>query len=47
MRLQPVRKDDVLSFHPSPEGRSIKVVLEMDGAAFRETWLSAVGAAAR
>ena len=45
MRLQPVRKDDVLSFHPNPAGRSIKVVQEVDGAAFRETWLSAVEAA--
>jgi purine nucleosidase len=47
LRLQPVRRNDVLSFHPNPEGRSIKVVLEVDGAAFRETWLSAVEAAAR
>jgi inosine-uridine nucleoside N-ribohydrolase len=47
MRLQPVRTNDVLSFHPNPEGRPIKVVLDVDGAAFRETWLSAVEAAAR
>jgi hypothetical protein len=47
MRLQPVRKDDVLSFHPNPAGRSIKVVLEVDGAAFREARLSAVEAAER
>jgi inosine-uridine nucleoside N-ribohydrolase len=47
VRLQTVRTDDVLSFHPHPEGRSIKVVLDVDGAAFRETWLSAVEAAAR
>jgi hypothetical protein len=42
-----VLRDDVLSFHPNPESRSIKVVLEVDGAAFREMWLSAVEAAAR
>lgn len=47
LRLQPVRRDDVLSFLPGPEGRPIKVVLDVDGAAFRETWLSAVEAAAR
>ena len=47
LRLRPVRRDDVLSFVADPEGRSIKVVLEVDGAAFRETWLSAVEAAAR
>jgi purine nucleosidase len=46
VRLQPVQRDDVLSFHPQPEGRSIKVVLAVDGAAFRETWLAAVEAAA-
>ena len=47
VRLQPVRRDDVLSFHPNPEGRPIKVVIVVDGAAFRETWLSAVEAAGR
>jgi hypothetical protein len=47
LRLRPVRREDVLSFVADPEGRSIKVVLEVDGAAFRETWLSAVEAAAR
>jgi hypothetical protein len=46
-RLQPVWNDDVLSFQPSPEGRSIKVVLDVVGAAFAETWLSAVERAAR
>ena len=40
-------KDDVLSFQPNPEGRPIKAVLDVDGAAFRETWLSAVEAAGR
>jgi hypothetical protein len=38
--------DDVLSFRPNPEGRSIKVVLDVDGAAFSEMWLAAVEAAA-
>jgi hypothetical protein len=40
------RNDDVLSFRPNPEGRSIKVVLDVDGAAFSEMWLAAVEAAA-
>ena len=47
LRLQPVLRDDVLSFLPTPEGRPIKLVLDVDGAAFRETWLSAVEAAGR
>lgn len=42
MRLRARLRDGVLSFHPHPEGRSIKVVLDVDGADFRETWLSAL-----
>ena len=42
MRLQPVKKRDVLSFQPHREGRSTQVVVDVDGAAFRETWLSAL-----
>jgi inosine-uridine nucleoside N-ribohydrolase len=45
IRVQPLRMDDVLSFQPHSEGRSTRVVLNVDGAAFRETWLSAVEAA--
>jgi len=45
IRLRPRWQDGVLSFQPHPEGRSTRVVLEVDGAAFRETWLSAVEAA--
>jgi purine nucleosidase len=44
-RLRPRWQDGVLSFQPHPEGRSTRVVLEVDGAAFGETWLSAVEAA--
>jgi purine nucleosidase len=47
MRLQPLRKHDVLSFQPHPEGRLTQVVVDVDGSAFRETWLSAVDVAAR
>ena len=47
VRLKAVQRNDALSLLPHPEGRSIKVVLDVDGAAFRETWLSAVEAAAR
>ena len=36
-----------MSFETHPDGRSIRVVLEMDGVAFREMWLSAVEVAAR
>ncbi|HVD79274.1 MAG TPA: nucleoside hydrolase [Propionibacteriaceae bacterium] len=45
MQLQPVRKQEVLSFQLHPEGRSTWVVLGVDGTAFRETWLAAVEAA--
>jgi hypothetical protein len=45
VRLQPVWQDGVLSFQPHPEGRSTRVVVDVDGSAFRETWLSAVEAA--
>lgn len=45
IRVRPLRMDDVLSFQPHSEGRSTRVVLDVDGAAFRETWLSAVEAA--
>lgn len=45
MRVRPLRMDDVMSFQPHPEGRSTRVVLDIDGAAFGETWLSAVEAA--
>jgi purine nucleosidase len=47
MRLRPVRQDGVLSFQPHPEGRPMRVVVDVDGAAFRETWLAAVENAAR
>jgi purine nucleosidase len=45
IRVRPMRMGDVLSFQPHPEGRSTRAVLDVDGAAFRETWLSAVEAA--
>jgi inosine-uridine nucleoside N-ribohydrolase len=44
--LRPVQRDGVLSFQPHPEGRLTRVVVDVDGAAFREVWLSAVEAAA-
>ena len=47
MRLRPVWRDGVLFFQPHPDGRPIRVVLDVDGAAFRAAWLSAVEAAAR
>jgi purine nucleosidase len=45
IRVRPMRMGDVLSFQPHPDGRSTRAVLDVDGAAFRETWLSAVEAA--
>jgi inosine-uridine nucleoside N-ribohydrolase len=47
MRMRPVRRDGVLFFQSHPEGRPTRVVLDVDGVAFRETWMSAVEGAAR
>ena len=47
MRLRPVQQDGVLFFEPHPEGRPTRVVIDVDGVAFRETWISAVEGAAR
>jgi purine nucleosidase len=47
IRLRPVQRDGALFFQPHPEGRPTRVVLDVDGAAFRETWMSAVKGAAR
>jgi inosine-uridine nucleoside N-ribohydrolase len=47
MRLRPVLRHGVRTYQAHPEGRPTRVVLEVDGAAFRETWLSAVENAAR
>jgi purine nucleosidase len=47
IRLRPVQRDGALFFQPHPEGRPTRVVLDVDGAAFRETWMSAVEEAAR
>ena len=47
MRLRPVLRDGLLFFEPHPEGRSMRVVLDVNGAAFRDMWLSAVEVAAR
>jgi purine nucleosidase len=45
MPVKPVRKHGVLSFKPHPKGRSTRVVVDVDGSAFHETWLSSVEAA--
>jgi purine nucleosidase len=47
MRLRAALQDDVLFFEPHSQGRPTRVVLNVDGDAFRETWLSAVEVAAR
>ena len=45
LRLQPVVDGGVLRFQPSAGGRLMRVVAELDGASFTETWLGAVEAA--
>lgn len=45
-RLKAVLHDAVLRFQPAPAGRLTRVVVDVDGAAFSETWLSALEAAA-
>jgi inosine-uridine nucleoside N-ribohydrolase len=45
MPLRPMITGEVLRFQPDPEGRPTRVVVDLDGAAFAETWLTAVEAA--
>jgi purine nucleosidase len=47
LRLQPVLDGEVLRFEPNEDGRPMRVVVELDGASFTETWLGAVEAAQR
>jgi hypothetical protein len=47
MRLQPVLDAEVLRFEPDQAGRPTRVVVDLDGGSFTETWLSAVEAAQR
>jgi purine nucleosidase len=42
LRLQPVVDGEVLRFQPSQGGRLMRVVADLDGASFTETWLGAV-----
>jgi inosine-uridine nucleoside N-ribohydrolase len=44
-RLQPVMEDDVLRFQPDPDGRLVRVVVDLDGVSFIDAWLAAVEAA--
>ncbi|MEQ7127010.1 nucleoside hydrolase [Actinopolymorpha sp. B11F2] len=41
-RLQPVLDNHVLRFHPTSDGRAIKVLDDVDGDAFTDIWLAAV-----
>jgi purine nucleosidase len=45
MRLSPMLEKDVLRFQLDPDGRQIRVVKDVDGSVFSETWLTAVEAA--
>lgn len=47
MSIQASIEDGVLRFRPDEQGRSTRVAVDLDGEAFRETWLSAVEAAQR
>jgi inosine-uridine nucleoside N-ribohydrolase len=44
MHLQAIVENEVLRFQPHPEGRATRVVVEVDGARFTQTWLTAVEA---
>lgn len=46
-RLRPVNNDGVLTFTPHPDGRVMRIVTDIDGDEFSETWLAAVEAAQR
>ncbi len=45
MHLTPMLKGELLRFQPRPKGRLTRVVVNLDGAAFRERWHNAVEAA--
>lgn len=42
MPLRPTMTGEVLRFQPAPDGRPTRVVVDLDGAGFAETWLSTV-----
>jgi len=46
-RLRAVLEDGVLRFQPDPAGRPTRVVVDLDGPAFSEAWLTAVETAQR
>ena len=46
MRLQPVLEEGVLRFRADEKGVEARVVVDLDGEAFAERWLTAVAAAA-
>jgi purine nucleosidase len=39
VRLRPALAGDILRFEPAPDGRPIRVVVDLDGIGFGETWL--------
>jgi purine nucleosidase len=39
LRLRPVLEGGVLRFQPDPDGRLMRVVADLDGASFTDTWL--------
>jgi purine nucleosidase len=45
LRLRPVLDGEVLRFAPDPDGRRMRVVVDLDGPGFTDTWLRAVEAA--
>ncbi len=47
MRLKTVMDGQVLRFESSKDGRPMRVVVDVDGTSFTETWLAAVEAAQR
>lgn len=47
LRLRPIMRGDLLRFHPDPAGRPMGVVVDIDGAAFADTWLTAAEKAHR
>jgi purine nucleosidase len=47
MRLRPILDGEALRFQTDPRGRPTRVVVDVDGPSFTETWLAAVEAARR
>lgn len=47
MSLRPLVDNDVLRFEPDDDGKRIRVIVDIDGTGFAESWITSVEAAQR